>query len=30
MDCFVDMTTHVPEGTPQEAVDGTRAREAAS
>jgi muconolactone delta-isomerase len=27
MDYFVDMTTHVPEGTPQEAVDGIRARE---
>jgi muconolactone delta-isomerase len=29
MDYLVDMTTHVPEGTPQETVDDIRAREAA-
>ncbi len=29
MDYFVEMTTHVPEGTPEESVDGMRAREAA-
>jgi muconolactone delta-isomerase len=29
MDYFVDMTTHVPQGTPQETVDEIRAREAA-
>src|ERR1700733_5112180 len=29
MDYFVDMTTHVPQGTPQEAVDDIRAHEAA-
>src|ERR1700749_3662459 len=29
MDYFVDMTTHVPQDTPQEAVDDIRAREAA-
>lgn len=28
MDYFVEMTTHVPEGTPDEAVDDIRAREA--
>src|SRR5258708_35076270 len=26
---FVEMTTHVPEGTPEQTVDDTRAREAA-
>lgn len=29
MDYFVDMTTHVPQGTPPETVDDIRAREAA-
>lgn len=29
MDYFVEMTTHVPQGTPQETVDDIRAREAA-
>ena len=28
MEYFVDMTTHVPQGTPQDTVDDIRAREA--